>query len=175
MRIELEKLEAASNRFRHVYEPEEIILDEEHARLIQQPEIEGSASRKGNEARLRGTIRASAEVDCDRCLKAVTIPVKIDFDVTYVPLEDYRSSGAAAELQEDDLSLAVFDGEAIDVDELVREQLLLALPARALCREECKGLCPNCGADRNTDAVCACEQKDIDPRWAGLKAVISDE
>lgn len=172
MRIELDKLEAASNRFQHVYEPEEIILDEEHARLTRQPEIQGSASRKGNEVRLRGTITASAEVDCDRCLNAVTIPVEAEFDVTYVPVEDYRSN-APAELQEDDLSLAVFDGEAIDVDELVREQLLLALPARALCREECKGLCPTCGADRNTDGLCACEQKEIDPRWAGLEKLVN--
>jgi uncharacterized protein len=174
MRIELDKLEAASNRFSHVYEPEEIILDGEHARLIRQPQIEGRASRKGNEVRLRGTITASAEVDCDRCLSAVTIAVETAFDVTYVPAEDDSSSGTA-ELQEDDLSVAVFDGEAIDVDELVREQLLLALPSRALCREECKGLCPACGANRNTDASCACEQKEIDPRWAGLKAVMGDE
>ena len=174
MRIELDKLEAASNSFAHVYEPEEIILDEEYARLIKQPEITGRASRKGSEVRLRGKITASAEIDCSRCLKAVVIPVETEFDVTYIPAEEYEES-APAELQEDDLSLAVFDGEAIDVDELVREQLLLALPARALCREECKGLCPVCGADKNTDSSCACEQKDIDPRWAGLKAVMSDE
>jgi uncharacterized protein len=174
MRIEVDKLEAASNRFQHVYEPDEIILDEEHVRLTRQPEIRGSASRKGSEVRLRGTVTASAEVDCDRCLSKVNIPVEADFDVTYVPLENDRASGAA-ELQEEDLSFAVYEGEAIDVDELVREQLLLALPSRALCREECKGLCPICGADRNTDSSCACEQKEIDPRWAGLKAVISDE
>lgn len=174
MRIELDKLEAASNRFSHVYEPEEIVLDEEHVRLVKQPEIEGRASRKGSEVRLRGRITASAEVDCDRCLSTVTLPVETDFDVTYVPAVADGSSGTA-ELQEDDLSVAVFDGEAIDIDELVREQLLLALPTRALCSEECKGLCPLCGANRNTDSACACEQKEIDPRWAGLKAVMSDE
>ena len=174
MRIELDKLEAAGNRFQHVYQPEEIVLDEEHARLIRQPEIEGRASRKGSEVRLRGSVKAAAEVDCDRCLKSVTIPVETEFDVTYIPPDVYESS-RSAELLEDDLSLAVFDGEAIDIDELVREQLLLALPGRALCREECKGLCPVCGADKNTDSACACEQKEIDPRWAGLKAVMSDE
>ena len=173
MRIELDRLQETGDRFAHRYEPEELVLDEEHARLTGSPEVEGSVRRSGHEVRLRGKITARAEVDCDRCLKSVTVPVETEFDVTYVPEEDYRES-EAAELQEEDLSLSVFDGETIDVDELVREQLLLALPSRALCTEECKGLCPTCGTDRNA-AACDCETKEVDPRWAGLKAMMSDE
>jgi uncharacterized protein len=173
MRIELDKLEKTGNGFAHRYEPEEIVLDEEHARLTEPPAVEGRVSRSGREVRLRGRINAKAEVDCDRCLKTIAIPVEADFDVTYVTEEDYTSS-AAAELQEEDLSVSIFDGETIDVDELVREQLLLALPARALCGEDCKGFCPTCGTNRNTNS-CNCETKEIDPRWAGLKAVMSDE
>jgi uncharacterized protein len=170
MRIELDKLEKAGNQFAHRYEPEEIVLDEEHARLTEPPEIKGRVQQSGHEVRLRGTIRADAEVDCDRCLKTVAIPVETKFDVTYVPQQDYASLDAstAAELKEEDLSLSVFDGETIDLDELVREQLLLALPTRALCGEDCKGFCPTCGTDRNTNS-CDCESKEIDPRWAGLK------
>ena len=173
MRIELDKLEKSGNRFAHVYEPEEIVLDEEQARLTAPPEVSGQVTRERGAVRLIGKINASAEVDCDRCLKSVSVPVETAFDVTYVPERDYESSGAA-ELQEEDLSLSVFDGETIDVNELVREQLLLALPARALCGDECKGLCPVCGADRNTEA-CNCESPEVDPRWAALKAVMSDE
>jgi uncharacterized protein len=173
MRIELDRLQETGDRFAHRYEPEELLLDEEHARLTEPPEVEGRVQTSGREVRLRGTITARAEVDCDRCLKAVSVPVETEFDVTYVPEADYRES-EAAELQEEDLSLSVFDGETIDVDELVREQLLLALPTRALCTEECKGLCPTCGADRNS-AACDCETKEVDPRWAGLKAMMNDE
>ena len=174
MRIELDKLEQAGNRFAHVYEPEEIVLDEEYVRLTSPPEVTGRVERSGQKVRLRGKINTTAEVDCDRCLKSVSVPVETEFDVTYVPEEDYTSS-EAAELQEEDLSLSVFDGETIDIDELVREQVLLTLPNRALCGEECKGLCPVCGADRNVN-LCDCQSKEIDPRWAGLlKAVTSDE
>lgn len=173
MRIELDKLEKTGNTFAHRYEPDEIILDEDHARLTQPAEVSVRASRSGHEVRLRGNISASAEVDCDRCLKTVSLPIETEFDVKYLPVEDYTSS-EAAELQEEDLSVSFFDGETIDLDELVREQVLLAMPARALCGEECKGLCPVCGADRNTNA-CDCENHEIDPRWAGLKAVTSDE
>jgi uncharacterized protein len=172
LRIELEKLEEAGDRFAHVYEPEEIVLDEEHVRLTDPPEISGRVRRSGHEVRVKGKLSARAEVDCDRCLKTVAVPVEAEFDVGYVPVEDYQSS-SAAELQEEDLSLSVFDGETIDLDELVREQLMLALPARALCGEECKGLCPTCGADRNTNP-CDCHSQEIDPRWAGLKAVTGD-
>ncbi|HEX8922577.1 MAG TPA: DUF177 domain-containing protein [Pyrinomonadaceae bacterium] len=173
MRIELDRLEETGDSFAHVYEPEEIVLDEEHVRLIEPPTVEGRVRKSGREVRVTGQLSARAEVDCDRCLKTVALPVEAAFDVAYVPVEDYRAS-EAAELQEEDLSLSVFDGETIDVDELVREQLLLALPARALCGEQCKGLCPTCGADRNTNP-CDCQASEIDPRWAGLKAVMSDE
>lgn len=174
MRIELGRLEETGDRFSHRYEPEELVLDEEHARLTEPPEVSGRVHTSGHEVRLRGRITARAEVDCDRCLKSVETPVETEFDVSYVPEEDYRAS-EAAELQEEDLGLSVFDGETIDVDELVREQLLLALPSRALCTEECKGLCPTCGADLNSDAACGCEAKEVDPRWAGLKALRNEE
>jgi uncharacterized protein len=167
MRIELDKLEQTGSTFAHRYEPEEIVLDEEHARLTRPPEVSGRVSRSGNEVRLRGKINASAEVDCDRCLKTVSVPVETEFDVKYVPNEDYTPS-EAAELQEEDLSVSFFDGKTIDVDELVREQVLLNMPSRALCGDECKGLCPVCGADRNTSS-CDCESREIDPRWAALK------
>jgi uncharacterized protein len=166
MRIELDKLEGKSSAFAHTYEADEIVLDEENARLTEAPQISGRITRNGHEARLQGTITARAEVDCDRCLKAVAFTVETDFDVTYVPASDYYSE-ATAELQEEDLGVSVFDGEAIELDELVREQVLLAMPPRVLCAGECKGLCPICGADKNSQA-CACESREIDPRWAGL-------
>jgi uncharacterized protein len=173
MRIELDKLEDKDASFAHRYEPEEIVLDEEHARLTKPPEVSGRASRKGDEVRLRGKITATAEVDCDRCLKSVAVPIETDFDVKYIPAADYRASDAA-ELQEEDLNVSFFEGETIDVDELVREQVLLALPVRALCTEDCKGLCPTCGADRNTDS-CNCNSREIDPRWEGLEKLVNRE
>lgn len=167
MRIELDKLQGNESRFAHVYEPEELVLNDEHARLVEQPEVTGRITRKNGEVRLRGEVRARAEVDCDRCLKRVVVPVETSFEVTYVPAATYQE-GEPGELHDEDLSVAVFDGETIDVDELVREQVLLGLPNRALCREDCKGLCPTCGIDQNTEC-CACEGAETDPRWGALK------
>jgi uncharacterized protein len=100
-------------------------------------------------------------------LKAVELPVKADFTLEYISGSEYESSGTA-ELTEAELSVSVFDGKALDVDEIVKEQVLLAVPTRMLCREDCKGICPECGTDRNT-GECDCVTNDIDPRWAALK------
>lgn len=173
MRIELDKLEQTGNALAHTYEPEEIVLDEEHARLTEPLAVSIRLARIGTEVRLLGRIDARAEVDCDRCLRTVAVPINAEFDVKYIPAEDYRSN-EAAELQEEDLSVSVFEDETIDIDDLVREQVLLALPVRALCGDECKGLCPVCGTDRNT-TTCNCESSEIDPRWAGLLKTVTDD
>jgi uncharacterized protein len=74
-----------------------------------------------------------------------------------------------AEVAEGDLDLFPFDGDKIDLEPLMREQFVLAIPYAPLCKEDCKGLCPQCGIDRNT-ASCTCE-KPIDPRLAALKGL----
>ncbi|HEY0004597.1 MAG TPA: DUF177 domain-containing protein [Pyrinomonadaceae bacterium] len=167
MRIELDKLEGDADSFSYIYEPGELSLDEENARLTEPPSVQGRLKRSGHEVRLRGSISAEAEVDCDRCLKPIAVPVRTEFEVTYVPAADYRAA-ETAELQEEDLSVSVFDEETIDIDELVREQILLALPLRALCTEDCQGLCPVCGTNRNVQP-CACQTAERDPRWDALK------
>ena len=173
MRIEVDQLERGEKAFAHTYEPEELILDEERARLLVPPQIRGSASLKGQEVRLRGQITARAEVDCDRCLRSIAVPIETEFDVTYIPASEYAEK-ETAELQAEDLLLSVYEGDTIDVDEIVREQLLLALPVRALCTEDCKGFCPVCGTDRNTND-CQCEEQEADPRWAALKNLVNRE
>jgi uncharacterized protein len=170
MRIELDKLEEKGG-FAHVYQPEELALDEEGVRLTKAPEVTGRVKREHQQVRLRGRITAEAEVDCDRCLAAIAVPVETEFDVTYVPATDYEAENVA-ELQADDLTLSVFDGETIDLDELTREQVLLALPMHAVCREECKGLCPICSINKNADA-CQCEATEVDPRWEALKNLVN--
>jgi uncharacterized protein len=70
------------------------------------------------------------------------------------------------------MSIAVFDGESIDVDEIVKEQVLLSVPIRSLCKSDCKGFCPTCGADRNA-GECGCQPGEVDPRWAALKGLMN--
>ena len=176
MRVTLEELEKGKVPFAHIYQPEELSLEDEDARLAAPAEVRGQAVRGSSaEVRVRGSVAAQVATRCDRCLKEVTVPAAADFDVTYVPTAEDEAAGGASELQDEDLTLAVFEGDAIDVDELTREQILLALPARTLCREDCRGLCPTCGADLNGPESCACEATETDPRWAALAALKSGD
>jgi uncharacterized protein len=167
MRVELENLEGGKGEFAHVYQPDELNPIDERVQLTGPAAISGKVRVAGNEAFVSGHIDTRAQVECDRCLQPVELPVNTDFALEYISGPDYESS-AAAELTEADMSVSVFDGEAIDIDEIVKEQILLTVPTRTLCREDCKGICPECGIDRNT-GECSCVTDNTDPRWAALK------
>lgn len=127
-----------------------------------------------------GPFRGEVTVACSRCVEPVRIPIEEKLRVTFMPRhelpteEDDEAAEAAdgaegPELAEEDLDLFPYDGDAIDLEPLFREQFVLAVPFAPLCREDCKGLCPQCGIDRNT-GTCSCEPP-IDPRLAALKGL----
>lgn len=167
MRIELENLEGGKGDFAHVYQPDELDPVDERIRLTEPATVKGKVRLSGNEVFVNGHIDTRAQVECDRCLQQIELPVSADFALEYITGSDYESSNLA-ELTEDAMAVSVFDGETIDVDEIVKEQIVLAVPTRVLCREDCKGICPECGIDKNT-GECQCVTDDIDPRWAALK------
>ena len=167
MRIELENLEGGKGEFAHVYQPEELNPVDERIQVAEPAMVTGKVRLSGNDLFVNGHVETRAQIECDRCLKPVELPFSADFALEYITGDEYESS-ATAELTEDQLLIAVFDGKGIDVDEVVKEQILLAVPTRMLCREDCKGICPECGKDLNT-GECGCVKDDIDPRWAALK------
>ena len=128
-----------------------------------------------------GTFRGEVTVACSRCVEPVRLPIDEKLRVTFMPrheLPDDEDDGEAApggeegegaEVAEEDLDLFPYDGESVDLEPLFREQFVLAVPFAPLCREDCKGLCPQCGIDRNT-GTCSCEPP-IDPRLAALKGL----
>lgn len=141
---------------------------------------------------VRGRLEGWMEVACGRCLGTARIQMDEPLNITYLPNaqvpgdeaggpgEDAGAlAGAEGEPGEEldaelldgdgDLDLYGYEGEEIDLAPMLREQLILAVPLAPLCAEECKGLCPHCGVDRNQE-VCGCEPP-IDPRWMVLKDV----
>jgi uncharacterized protein len=130
-----------------------------------------------------GTFRGDVTVACSRCVEPVKLPIDEKVRVTFMPRHELpgddadedapRSAGDGAgegpEVAEEDLDLFPYDGESVDLEPLFREQFVLTVPFAPLCREDCKGLCPQCGTDRNT-GTCSCEPP-IDPRLAALKGL----
>jgi uncharacterized protein len=133
--------------------------------LIGQCELNLRAARADDKVQLIGSVKVVVELECDRCLTALSIPVKASFDLLYVPP---LGTGEEHELGENDLSLGFYQDGIIDVDDLTREQIELALPMARLCSDECRGLCPKCGANLNL-GECACREEQVDGRWAALK------
>jgi uncharacterized protein len=122
-----------------------------------------------------GTFQGELTVACSRCVGPVKLPIDEKILVTFMPLHEMpeesedEASEEGAEVGEDDLDLFPYEGEAVDLEPLLREQFVLAVPFAPLCREGCKGLCPQCGIDRNT-GTCTCAAP-IDPRLAALKGL----
>jgi uncharacterized metal-binding protein YceD (DUF177 family) len=128
----------------------------------------------GTHAFASGTFTGHLVVACSRCVGEVRLPIEEKLRVTFMPpgempAEDDEPSEEGPEVREEDLDVFPFDGEKLDLEPLFREQFILAIPFAPLCREDCKGLCPQCGTDLNT-GTCACE-KPIDPRLAALKGL----
>ena len=119
--------------------------------------------------RLQGKLDTSLEVVCARCLEPVVYKVDRSFDLLYRPLgtdaghEELSVTDAEAEI-------GYYQGESLLLEDALREQVLLAVPLKTLCREDCRGLCPHCGKNLN-DGECACAEQMEDPRWAALKEI----
>lgn len=167
MIIDLIAMEKSPHRFAATVAPAEIDLESEGVALKSGVRIEGSVTRHIAQADVEGEIVAEVELECSRCLLPVEKALNFPFSVGFVAPEHY-SEAKELELRADDLDVAILGDNKIDVAEIVREQILLNLPEPVYCREDCKGLCPQCGANRNL-IDCKCEEKEIDPRWAALK------
>ena len=167
MRIEVEKLDERGRDIEHVYPSSEFSLEDEDAQLASDVRVSAHANRRRGEVTLSGSIDTSVQLRCDRCLAPVAQAVKIDFKADLATRDAPPESHEATGLQDVDMDFSLYEGEAINLDEIVREQILLALPARHLCSDDCKGLCPTCGANRNEQA-CDCTTEEIDPRWSAL-------
>jgi uncharacterized protein len=169
--IELASLEGGKGKFSHQYAAGELVLEDERLHLVEPPKVSGEISRDGQKVKVKGSAVARLQLECDRCLKLVDLPVASKFALEYITAADYEAQ-TALELAANDLNQSVFDGEAIDLDALVSEELLLSVPDQILCSDVCKGICASCGADRNVKD-CGCETAEIDPRWAGLKELVN--
>ena len=167
MIIDLANVVARTKAIELALSPEDLDLDIDGAALIGEVKFSGETERLNEKAHVRGKIEAEVRVDCTRCLEPVESKFEISFDDVFVdPADAPAEIEVILGVEELDESIAI-DGK-IDVAEVVREQILLALPDQVFCKEDCKGLCPKCGSNRNL-LDCRCIEDEIDPRWSGLK------
>jgi uncharacterized protein len=119
--------------------------------------------------RVVGKVVVRLEFSCARCLAPVGEDVNTSFDLIYRPLGVDRRADEVS-ISEAETEIGYYQGEGLLLEDVLREQVLLATPVRALCREDCKGLCPQCGLNLNVEQ-CHCEPHLRDPRWDALNEI----
>jgi uncharacterized protein len=126
-------------------------------------------SPDGVEVFVHGSVGATVPQTCSRCLETFPAHVAAAVDVRVVP----RPAAAHdVELGADDLDVDFYDNDLLDLDRVVETETTLALPMKPLCRDDCRGLCPACGANRNV-VQCSCADRAPDPRLAALRDLAS--
>ena len=127
---------------------------------------------------VRGQLESQVTVQCGRCLEPYSLAVDQDLDLFYLPRLASRPEEEEEDVELDDHDVVVgyYEGETLDLGEVVREQLFLALPLRRVCREDCQGICPTCGKVRNTD-LCACPipEEPLDGRLEPLRKLVDPD
>lgn len=164
-------------------EGEEIVLDETEAFRLHGPEGEVDrevrlASPLKGKLRLRpkarglnvkGHIETAASMRCVRCLKEFVLPLVSDFEAFFLPIQ-YAPREEEKELVPEELKISFVREDELCIEDVVEEQIWLAIPLKPLCDTTCKGLCDVCGADLNY-GDCGCDQNSMNPRFAVLQNV----
>jgi uncharacterized protein len=116
-----------------------------------------------------GKLKTRARLACVRCLESVEVPLEMDISEEYVPTVFLPGGPPVPPRQERDPATEIDEHHVLDLTEVVRQGILLAVPLHVVCREDCAGLCPTCGTNWN-EGTCDCEPP-RDPRWAALDAL----
>lgn len=119
--------------------------------------VRGQLLLSGDDVFLRGTLRGVLETTCSRCLEKAKVPLDIPLNVTFRPRDEGKdATDDDDEEEEEDLDVALYDGDEVNLAPEIRDQIFLTFPLKALCREDCLGLCSVCGGNRN-QTPCDCE------------------
>jgi len=168
MLLDLSRLRSGVETLTRRYEPSTFDLGHEDFRLAAPVDLTGEVRKDSQKVRLTGRVTTTLECDCSRCLEPFAVPVDARLDVLLLPSSE-NTGDAEREIAEEDLGVSYYKDDVVDLGELMREQFYLALPMKPLCREDCKGLCPVCGINRNRE-TCSCQTTWVDPRMEALKS-----
>ena len=166
MNISLLRIPAGGRAFAHQYAPDELDVSAHAFTLNEPPHISGHVKESARDFHVTGELKATVSSACHRCLRDLFMAVNESFKLVYAPVDEARGPEGEREINEQELEFAYLEGDELDLDQLIREQLELALPSRILCRSDCQGLCAQCGADLN-EAACPCAAS-VEPRWQAL-------
>ncbi len=153
--------------------PEAFDLERDEVSIESPIRVEGTLRRLGEEVFFRGRLATRLALPCGRCLTRFSTLVEEELTVNFLP-SSRSLSEEEVELSSEDLDISFYQGGLIELGGAVRDQLGLAVPMKPLCREDCKGLCPTCGAELN-ERACGCREEEVDPRLQVLAKLKGQE
>ena len=169
MQLDLTRYRQPVTHFARTFQPKEVGDEGEAYRIAAPVDVEFDIHKDKGKFRMVGRLKTELELGCSRCVDPFRFPVDVPFDVRLLPASE-MSADEEREVAEEDLETSYYTDDQIDLNELLREQFYLALPMKPLCREDCRGLCPQCGTNLNAGS-CDCAPAWEDPRLAPLKAL----
>ena len=135
-------------------------------KLVEPLVVRAVAELLDGQIRIKGTLQTRIELVCARCLDEISEEISREFDLFYRPAKELTQE-EAVRLKDEDTEVGFFQGEGMFLSDILAEQMLLILPMKVICRSDCRGLCPHCGANMNSEP-CHCEARSMDPRLAPL-------
>ena len=150
-----------------LFSPERFLAEEHPTPVNESAMVTGRLYKAGASIFFSGRLTGALDLSCARCLTRFPMPVEEELEAVYLPKESLTAEAGEIELSAEDMDVQFFEGEEISLFLPVRDQLSLATPIGPLCDENCKGLCPVCGIDRNVK-TCSCDTEKGDPRFEAL-------
>jgi uncharacterized protein len=170
MFLSVKEMELRKIRFDETFEPGQIEFASENLEQATPLHAVGSAEllkHTGGELRIQGRYTVDLSAPCDRCLVEARFPLNAGFDLFYRPMKAIARN-EEVEIDEGEAEIGFYEHSGLELEDILREQVLLALPMQRVCREACKGICPVCGKNRN-ETGCDCHIEPTDDRWGALR------
>jgi len=172
MFLSIKEMELRKIRFDETFAPRDLDFEQDEIWLAGPLHTQGTAELLANtegEIRVQGSFRVQMEAECDRCLGRAQFPLDTSFDLFYRPMS-FIARDEEVEIDEGEAELGFYEGGGMELEDILREQILLAMPMQRVCREDCKGICPTCGGNRN-ETPCDCPTERTDSRWSALQGL----
>ncbi len=158
MLIDVNKIGMKGYQVHDSVAPDENMLIEDESYFLDNLEYSVHFIRDGEKVRARGRIRTSLSLRCVNCLDNYELPVNSKFDIILFPANLVDENNVHRALGNEDMEYIFFDGDEIDLERILMEQINLFIPLNPVCSPYCKGICPNCGANLNEEN-CQCENQ----------------
>jgi uncharacterized protein len=172
MYLDIKELAVRKARISKTYPAGTIDFHTREFRQLEPLTVGATAELVDGQIHIAGHLQTRIELVCSRCLEPVNEEINRDFDLFYRPVVSIARE-EEVHLKQDDTEVGFFQGSGLFLADVLAEQVNLAIPMKVICRSDCRGLCPQCGANLNSED-CRCEIHTRDPRLAPLARVKQD-